>query len=93
GGRAILLAPVDGGVYAIEATCPHLGGSLAEGTLNGRHLTCPLHEATFDVSTGAVVTDPFGVVPPEGGVTPVPCFPTRVRDGMIDVDLPDAPPA
>jgi nitrite reductase/ring-hydroxylating ferredoxin subunit len=90
--RSVLLVRVEGAVHAIDGICPHLGGALSEGRLEGRRLTCPLHEATFDVTTGAVVTDPFGLVPPEGGVTPVASFPIRGRDGAIEVEVPDGPP-
>jgi len=91
-GRSVALARSGTEVFAVDGVCPHLGGALAEGTLSGRRLTCPLHEATFDVTNGAVVTDPFGLVPPEGGVEPVRSYPTREQDGMVEVDLPDAVP-
>jgi nitrite reductase/ring-hydroxylating ferredoxin subunit len=92
GVRPVLLVRVDGALFAIAASCPHLGGELADGVLTGRRLQCPLHEATFDVADGSVVTDPFGVTPPEGGVEPVASFPTRVLDGMVEVELPDDAP-
>ncbi len=92
GVRPVLLTRVDGSLYAIEGACPHLGGELADGTIVGRRLTCPLHEAVFDVATGAVVADPFGVAPPEGGVAPVAAYAVRVTNGMIEVDLPEAGP-
>ncbi|MFY9716365.1 MAG: Rieske 2Fe-2S domain-containing protein [Thermoplasmata archaeon] len=92
GSRSVLLVRVEGAVYAIDGVCPHLGGALGEGRLDGCRLTCPLHEATFDVTTGAVVTDPFGLVPPEGGVAPVESFAMRVRNGAFEVDVLDGPP-
>lgn len=91
--RPVVLARVEGRIHALDGACPHIGGSLAEGALRGRRLTCPLHEATFDVTDGSVVTDPFGVTPPEGGVGAVAVFPTREHSGMIEVDLPDAAPS
>jgi len=84
----ILLARVGPVVFAIDAVCPHLGGLLAEGTLAGRRLTCPLHTAVFDVGSGAVLADPFGLEPPEGGVAPVESYATRTEAGMVEVDLP-----
>jgi len=89
--RSVLLVRVEGAIRALDGVCPHLGGALVEGRLDGRRLTCPLHEATFDVTNGAVVTDPFGLVPPEGGVAPVSSYPTRVSHGAIEVDVPDGP--
>lgn len=38
--------------YAIEDTCPHHGGSLGEGELEGDVVACPLHAWTFNVKSG-----------------------------------------
>lgn len=51
-GQAIALYKVDGQVYAIEGGCPHAGGPLAEGSLNGCLAMCPWHGWEFDVKTG-----------------------------------------
>jgi 3-phenylpropionate/trans-cinnamate dioxygenase ferredoxin subunit len=59
-GRQLLLARVDGQVYAIDDVCTHAGASLHEGDLGreGQYLvTCPWHEAHFDVRTGKVNQD------------------------------------
>lgn len=88
GTTALLVARVGPLVFAVDAVCPHLGGLLVDGELAGRRLTCPLHGATFDVGTGAVLADPFGVEPPEGGVSPLSTYPTRIQAGMVEVDLP-----
>ena len=84
----IVLARVGPLVFALDAVCPHIGGLLGDGTLAGRRLTCPVHGAVFDVGTGAVLADPFGVEPPEGGVSPVTVYPARIEAGMVEVDLP-----
>lgn len=85
---AVVLARVGPLVFAVEAVCPHQGGLLAEGALGGRRLTCPVHGAVFDVASGAVLADPFGVEPPVGGVAPASSYPTRVEAGMIEFDIP-----
>ncbi len=51
-GKTVLLANVDGAFFALDNKCPHLGGSLADGTLEGATLSCPRHGARFDVRTG-----------------------------------------
>ena len=51
-GTEILMANVDGNFYAINNVCPHMGGSLAEGKLEGSIVRCPKHGAMFDVTTG-----------------------------------------
>ncbi|HLM70738.1 MAG: Rieske (2Fe-2S) protein [Thermoplasmata archaeon] len=93
GARTLVLVRSSDRLQALDGICPHLGGLLAEGTVEGDRLACPLHGAVFSVSSGAVVADPFGLEPPEGGVDPLRTFPTRVEAGMVEVDLPDeAPP-
>jgi 3-phenylpropionate/trans-cinnamate dioxygenase ferredoxin component len=55
GGKVVLIANVNGEFYALNNKCPHLGGSLADGSLNGEVVTCPRHHTQFNVKTGAVV--------------------------------------
>jgi len=45
-------------VFAIGDTCPHQGGSLSEGWVEGDIVTCPLHGWEFDLRTGACMTVP-----------------------------------
>jgi nitrite reductase/ring-hydroxylating ferredoxin subunit len=58
GGQRIALFNVAGAYYAIEDTCPHEGGPLSEGAVEGCKVTCPWHEADFDLKTGAVLSPP-----------------------------------
>jgi nitrite reductase/ring-hydroxylating ferredoxin subunit/hemoglobin-like flavoprotein len=44
--------------HAVQNECTHAGGPLCEGTINGVVVTCPIHRAQFDVTTGAVVKGP-----------------------------------
>ena len=46
----------DGCLFATQASCPHKNGPLADGLVGGRTLVCPLHEWTFDLSTGKALT-------------------------------------
>ena len=43
---------VDGTFYATDGSCPHRGGLLGNGTLNGCVVKCPGHGMQFDVTTG-----------------------------------------
>lgn len=54
-GHEILLAKVNGKYYAADNRCPHLGGKLARGKLEGTIVTCPLHGSQFDLASGKVV--------------------------------------
>lgn len=52
GGRVVALYNVDGEFYALDGVCPHAGGPLGQGTLNGCVVTCPWHGWQFNVTTG-----------------------------------------
>ena len=54
-GKQIALFNVDGQFFALDNTCTHRGGPLADGEVLGHEVTCPWHGATFDVRTGGVV--------------------------------------
>jgi nitrite reductase/ring-hydroxylating ferredoxin subunit len=53
-GNKIVLAMMNGQVFAIGAICSHKGAPLEEGNLEGYNLTCPWHYAVFDVRNGKV---------------------------------------
>jgi nitrite reductase (NADH) small subunit len=55
-GRAIAIARVGEAVYALANECPHAGGPLGDGTLDGTSVTCPFHGWSFDVTNGACHT-------------------------------------
>jgi nitrite reductase/ring-hydroxylating ferredoxin subunit len=57
-GKAIGLFNVGGTVYAIDDTCPHRGGPLWEGDLEGTEVSCPWHGARFDLTSGAHLCPP-----------------------------------
>jgi 3-phenylpropionate/trans-cinnamate dioxygenase ferredoxin subunit len=54
-GREIMLARVAGEYYAADNRCPHMGGKLSQGKLEGTVVTCPRHGSQFDLSDGRVV--------------------------------------
>lgn len=53
--REIFLAKVGGKYYAADNRCPHMGGRLSQGKLEGAVITCPLHGSQFDLDDGHVV--------------------------------------
>ncbi len=57
-GVSLALFNVDGTYFAIANACTHVGGSLGEGALIGKEVTCPLHGAQFDVTSGKVLGGP-----------------------------------
>jgi len=54
-GREILLARVGDKYYAADNRCPHIGGNLSQGKLEGTVVTCPRHGSQFDLNNGQVV--------------------------------------
>jgi nitrite reductase/ring-hydroxylating ferredoxin subunit len=51
-GRVYALYNIDGVISAIDGICPHQGGPLAEGTVEGTTVTCPWHGWEIDVRSG-----------------------------------------
>lgn len=64
-GESIMLSNVGGKIYASENDCGHQRASLARGKLEGGIVTCPLHGAKFDVTTGSNVQGPHMGMSPE----------------------------
>ena len=58
GDKPIAVFNCDGAFYAIDDTCPHQGGPLGEGEVEGTIVTCPWHEWRYDVRTGVNTDDP-----------------------------------
>lgn len=76
-GKTIALANVAGKFFAINNTCLHRGGPLAEGELTGNNVTCPWHGWQYDVTNGKLVMNQ---------AVSVPCYPIEVRGEDIFVD-------
>jgi nitrite reductase/ring-hydroxylating ferredoxin subunit len=58
-GLALLIAAdLDGKIFAIANSCPHLGTPLENGRLGeGSTIVCPLHKSAFSLESGDVVGD------------------------------------
>ncbi len=78
-GQPIALFNVGGKFYAIDSTCTHVGGPLADGFLEENIVTCPWHGGRFDVTTGEVKGPP-----PQKNVK---SYPVRVVGDDIEVEV------
>ena len=58
GDERVAVFNADGKFYAINNTCPHQGGPLGEGVLDGESVTCPWHEWKYDLKTGCPIVTP-----------------------------------
>jgi nitrite reductase (NADH) small subunit len=78
-GVAVCLANVDGRLAAMSNLCPHRGGPLGQGWIEGEAVVCPWHSWSFSTRTGEAL-------PPDCGKVDV--FPVRIEgeDLLIDVD-------
>ena len=76
-GRFYLVRLADGGFLALSRQCTHLGCSVPWDEAKGRFV-CPCHASSFDVK-GEVLSAP--------APRPLDCFPVRVENGVVKVDL------
>ena len=77
GGKELAVFNVEGTFHVMDNECPHRGGPLGEGELEGCLLTCPWHAWQFDVRTGESVTDD----------SKVPVYPCKVEGDQVLVGI------
>ncbi len=81
GGRAVLVACIEGRYFAFTKECPHEGADLSTGgqLLEGAKIRCNNHSYCFDLQTGACL------VPKDGA--PLTVLPVEERDGEVCIKL------
>lgn len=77
-GHPVLLANVEGEIFAVDDTCSHEDSSLSLGCLKGELVSCTLHGSRFNVRTGQPMEEP--------ATEPLNRFSVQVRDGWIEID-------
>jgi len=77
-GINILMTRIDGQVFALNGTCPHMGCPLFMGTLAENILTCPCHDWRFDLRTGQFIDAPE---------ISIKLYKTRLDDGKLYVNI------
>lgn len=94
-GHHLLVARVGDSYYAAQGRCPHMGGHLPEGELEGTVVTCPRHGSRFDLVDGRVLrwTDWSGLTLALAKVLRSPrslkTYGTRVDGDRLLVELPE----
>jgi nitrite reductase/ring-hydroxylating ferredoxin subunit len=82
-GEVPLLIVADGETFHVLADrCSHMSGPLSDGEVSDGCVTCPWHGSSFRLADGSVARGP--------ATAPQPVLVTRVRDGILQVCLPDA---
>src|SRR5262249_39833899 len=70
-------------IIVIRNACPHAGGNLAAGEIEGTCVTCPWHHWQFDLVTGQCPLSPAAHLTK---------FESRQRDGFVEALLPESVP-
>jgi NADPH-dependent 2,4-dienoyl-CoA reductase/sulfur reductase-like enzyme/nitrite reductase/ring-hydroxylating ferredoxin subunit len=83
GDASVLLVRRGDAFFAVDATCTHYGGPLAEGLIVGDTVRCPWHHACFSVRTGEAIRAP--------ALAPLGCWSTERREGRVCVSGRAAP--
>ena len=78
GGLAVAIFNVNGTFHALTGRCPHRGGPLGQGFVDGAQVSCPWHNWTFDVATGENVAS---------AELKVARYEVKVEDGKVWVHL------
>ena len=77
-GVNILLVRVDGVVHAMANKCAHMACPLEGGRLERYVITCPCHDWSFDVRSGAFT---------QANEIVIATYPTKLEDGKIMLGL------
>lgn len=67
----------DGSVRAMDAMCPHKGGPLADGQIDGSVVMCPMHQYAFSLDDGTCPS----------GIDSVRTYPAVIVDGKVMVEV------
>ncbi|MEZ6060519.1 MAG: Rieske 2Fe-2S domain-containing protein [Planctomycetaceae bacterium] len=80
-GRIFAVFRVDGTFHVLDGICPHAGGPLGKGQLNGCVVTCPWHGWQFDIRDGQhCLNDQLRQ----------PRYEAEIADGQVCIRLPEA---
>jgi apoptosis-inducing factor 3 len=79
-GQPVVLANVDGTIYAFSGMCSHADGPLDRGKLRGGVVECPFHGGQFEVRSGKAVMLP--------ATEDIRTFAVRTEGDAIQVALP-----
>jgi nitrite reductase/ring-hydroxylating ferredoxin subunit/uncharacterized membrane protein len=77
GGVGVVLYRNDDDVLAVGEHCPHLGAPMSDGWIDQDRIVCPWHGSRFACESGEVLRGP--------ATAALPCYQTRIRNGVIEV--------
>lgn len=79
-GVTVCLFRTEDGVFAVEPLCPHRDAPLSAGRCDGARVTCPWHNAHFELATGRHLNEP--------GTRDLRTYPVELIGGEVFVDVP-----
>ena len=77
-GMIAVFRTADDEVFALRDRCPHKGGSLSQGMVAGKVVTCPLHSWKIQFENGEAVAPDKGCAKP---------YPAKVEGGAVWIAL------
>ncbi|MFQ5427948.1 MAG: Rieske (2Fe-2S) protein [Thermodesulfobacteriota bacterium] len=86
-GMEVVLCNDGGKFYALQNRCGHMSAPLDKGTLVGYILTCPMHCAQFDITSGAALSGPVPHNPAQGQELPEGLAAFFMRIGSLMADI------
>jgi len=78
-GKQLALFLTEGKLFAIDEICPHRGAPMHEGYCEGSQVTCPWHNASFDLATGKHLSPPA-----KSGVQ---SYPVRLNGDDVEIEV------
>ena len=81
-GKRICIARFHDHAFAFAYKCPHAGGFLADGYIDGLgHVVCPVHSYKYDLKSGRNVTEGYHLKN----------WPVEIRENGVYVGMGDGP--
>jgi nitrite reductase/ring-hydroxylating ferredoxin subunit len=80
GGRPFAVLNCSGEIICFDGTCPHAGGPLGQGVVEGEMLVCPWHGWQYRCRTGVNDSDEDLILEQ---------FPVLVSNGDIFIEVPE----
>ncbi len=78
GDKTICIANVNGTYSAMDNVCPHRGGPLGQGMIDGGKVVCPWHGWEWDPKSGVAMQD---------SKTQVAVYPLRIENGDVLIEI------
>ena len=78
-GKEVVVALVNGELYAFHNECSHMELPLDQGEIEGTEIQCPFHGAKFDLRTGEATHMP--------AVSPIEIYKVKVDGDDIKIEI------